>query len=821
MMQRRKLESVLLKGTIVILSVIFIYLGGAFLLGKNLKSILVNTLNNELQVKVNVKNIELDVLSNFPLIAIRFHKLCIDESYAYYNDCLLNAPALTMTFNPFKVIGKKLEVHRLYIHKGKIKLYSDDMGHVNFSIFKPSEENSDATDIEIREIRLIKTNVQYFDPLGLSTNFTTGKLGLNFKLNEKGYRLKLSGNTFFDHLMYGDKVYLFGRRVSADGQFIMNADASLFKFESFKLSLDQLPLQTDGSIRIERGNPNFDLKLTGEKLELVQLFSLLPPDIAQNLPELRSTGSLGVRAEIRGLMSDEELPYISLNFNLSDAKLLKNGKATDLEEIELNGQWTQDAGKKAFDPVWKINLVKAVLGNDRIKGSAERKQDSEWIDWKISGRVHLQRLKNLLDIDDEFQGDIQMNMLGKWPYQDLESSLPVFDGDIVAKDVVLPQEWTQTNISRFDADLHFETKRLTINKLAAQKGGSDFLFKGVADNYSSLVSKEPQVKLKGEWTSGFLNMNDLLAIFENEEGSPEKEGGNTFIMDSIKVDLRFIINRFEWDSIKLDHLKSNLWLNQNNLRIEKLTCNSMGGQWLASAQLRLSEEPLVVQTDVQCKGANIDHIFQSFNNFGQEEITNENLSGKINASAVATLPLTAKGDINIDHMELSAYLTIIDGRMKDYATLYELSRFVHIEDLKDIRFDTLENSLHIANGEIAFPEMSINNSALSLNLSGNHTFNNYMNYHLSVEVGELLAAKARWIEKLQNDKIEKRNNRMKVYLQIQGTPEDLEISYDRKTAASDIKEDIGQKGQQLRDKIKAAANDKESNSSKADDWWDD
>jgi hypothetical protein len=100
---RRKFENNLLKLTAALLLLSFVYLGGTFLLGRNLKGILVNALNDELKVKVKVKRIDLDVLSNFPLIAIRFNDLCIEESTPYFNDCMLNAPELRMIFNTGKL----------------------------------------------------------------------------------------------------------------------------------------------------------------------------------------------------------------------------------------------------------------------------------------------------------------------------------------------------------------------------------------------------------------------------------------------------------------------------------------------------------------------------------------------------------------------------------------------------------------------------------------------------------------------------------------------------------------------------------------------
>ncbi len=802
----------------------FVYLGGTFLLGRNLKGILVNALNDELKVKVKVKRIDLDVLSNFPLIAIRFNDLCIEESTPYFNDCMLNAPELRMIFNPFKVLGKHTEVSRIDIKKGKISLFSGEDGRTNFDIFHSSDQSNSEFSLNIGEIRLFKTNLQYFEAGSISTNFNTGKLRLSIRLSDEDYQLKLAGNCFFDHLMYKDEMILFGKRVETDGLFRMTSERDQFSFQDFMLKVEELPVKINGGIAMKTEGTDFDLKLDGADLQIDQLISLMPEAVKRELPALRSNGSLSIDGQMKGLLNEHQYPFMQVQFALEDGALFNGDIPTGFENIQLRGNWEQAEGQPEINPQWDVTLSNLQAGNDRLKGRAQYLPGKGMIEWKLNGRIHLSRLSKILTETDGLEGKAQINMIGSWPMIRSTSNAFQLNGDLVASGLEIPEKWTNgMPFRQLAVDLSVDETLLRFNKLSGRLGKSDFLIKGSMGQYKSLLSDSVELNLNADWFSNALFVND----FFNEDisdGSAPPTASQTSKkpLDGLKADIRFVVQQFAWDSIEMRNLKTDVQLRDEVVNISKLSCNAFGGQWLATATLGLPPSNAYFSAEIQCRQAKMEEIFHSFNDFGQQEITGKQLSGRISGSVLAKAPLSSNFSMDANQLELTSYLTITEGRLKAYTPLYELSKFVQLEDLKDIRFDTLENSLQISEGSLSFPEMNIRNSALDLQISGSHSFSNELDYHLAVEIGELLAAKAKWMDKLQKDKVEQNNRKMKVYLHLYGNADDLKISYDRKNAGKEAKEEIISKGKSIGERIKAAANDQEEpKQDKTSDWWDD
>ncbi|MFB1013153.1 MAG: hypothetical protein QMC68_05335, partial [Bacteroidia bacterium] len=126
-----------------------------------------------------------------------------------------------------------------------------------------------------------------------------------------------------------------------------------------------------------------------------------------------------------------------------------------------------------------------------------------------------------------------------------------------------------------------------------------------------------------------------------------------------------------------------------------------------------------------------------------------------------------------------------------YEPLKELSSFVHIKDLENVKFKTLKNTIEIFDQTIFIPRMIIENNAMNLEIEGTHTFENYMKYSMGISVAELLATKANWIAKKAEKRIEKNTKGgLTAYVLMEGTPDNLKISYDRTIVKENVAEEL-------------------------------
>ena len=101
----------------------------------------------------------------------------------------------------------------------------------------------------------------------------------------------------------------------------------------------------------------------------------------------------------------------------------------------------------------------------------------------------------------------------------------------------------------------------------------------------------------------------------------------------------------------------------------------------------------------------------------------------------------------------------------------------------------MQNSILIKESEIITPRFEILSSALNLSIAGTHTFDNDIDYHITMLLSEVLGKKVKTPTNsefgyLENDGLQKQS---KLYLKMTGNIENVLVAYDTKELKENIK----------------------------------
>ena len=118
-----------------------------------------------------------------------------------------------------------------------------------------------------------------------------------------------------------------------------------------------------------------------------------------------------------------------------------------------------------------------------------------------------------------------------------------------------------------------------------------------------------------------------------------------------------------------------------------------------------------------------------------------------------------------------------------------LSKFLKVADLNDVKFATLHNQIEIKNRTIYIPAMEIKSSAINIVASGEHTFDNVINYRLKLLLSDVMAQKAKRA-KPENEEFgvveDDGLGRTTLYVLITGTVDNPVYKYDAKGVKAKI-----------------------------------
>ena len=195
---------------------------------------------------------------------------------------------------------------------------------------------------------------------------------------------------------------------------------------------------------------------------------------------------------------------------------------------------------------------------------------------------------------------------------------------------------------------------------------------------------------------------------------------------------------------------------------------------------------------IQVDTIDLVQMLYQFDNFGQDYIVSNNLSGRLSGSVYGRLMIHANMVPQIERSEFFMKLEITEGELKNYKPLSALSDYFKDKNLSRIRFDTLSNQILVSKGIINIPNMTINSSLGFMDISGRQDLDNNMEYYFKIPLKvvtkaarqKLFGKRGQVVDSTQIDAIQYKNDAKKTWylnLKLEGNADDYKISLGKKT----------------------------------------
>jgi hypothetical protein len=276
--------------------------------------------------------------------------------------------------------------------------------------------------------------------------------------------------------------------------------------------------------------------------------------------------------------------------------------------------------------------------------------------------------------------------------------------------------------------------------------------------------------------------------------------------DDISLAVSITANDFEYNGFTGKNLVAETVYSSPRLTVNKLTINTLDGVISGNGFIHQNKSlSLLIKGDLVLENININESFKTFRNFGQDFIKAENLEGLVSGNVSFLVPVDTTLKINSSEISAEGRYIINNGTLQNFMPLEELSSFIEITELKNIKFETLENDFFIRNNYLYTPQMDIRSSAAELSLNGKHSFENVYEYHIRVRLSDVLSKK---IGKPKPNTTEfgavadDGLGRTSISLKITGDDEDFKVGYDAKAAGEKIKSDIRNERENLKSILK-------------------
>lgn len=781
-------------GILLLIPIIVVVL--FYIFKKDIEQYGINAINNEITVPFKVGSYDATLWKTFPNFSFTVYNISIEESTPIFNQPLVNAKEVQLVFNIWKVINGKFEVSKLKIDGLTARIGVLKNGN-NYDILKSTANDTSSNAFNLKDIKITNSTAIYWDKsmnlkIGLALDKLKSDLSLAKNINEFNTNLKGSCQYYITN----NDTLVRNKKISLTTQFAINDDLT---FKEVELEIEKSTINGSGTIKSLAKNPVANLNFNTQSLTLTQLLPWISSNsFDQNL--YKSTGTIDAKGFIKG-------PFDKLDgaitFKLINGTLTHRDYQVTLENINTRG--TIHFGKKEE---LDIPAFTASLNDKPLTLTLNLKDyQNPYINLTANGNLALDKVGKLANIEQKLEGSAQVDVSYKGLVSELQSGKNSDkwegEGTILLTDAGVFNKDASKILSNMNGKFRVKSNLLSIHNLKGVLTNSPFQFSGdIFPIATYLFTKSTDLTIHGELDARHINYEKIIYIMVDKSAKTSKKKDEVFaIPKDVTLNLSVNFDSFSYDKFLGKNLGGKVLMSNGILKLNDIFIQFYEGTLAGNLAIRQEANGNFIPVGYfRCNHVSITKLFHAFDNFSQTEITTDNLSGILNAEITLAGVWSDKLDCDFNRLFAQLDLKILEGRLKNYEPLMALAKFVNVNELMDIQFTEINQSLEIKNNWMYFSPMQLKNNAVNLEiLSGKHSLDNVMDYQLKIKLNDLLANK--YSLRRQRDETLYTNTSdggMNLYIHMFGPADNLQFKYDKQATQQVVVQSFKQEKQTVK-----------------------
>lgn len=789
---------------VVIISIIFL---GYFNQDKILNAFKAKA-NELLVTEVSVKHIDLTFIEDFPNISVKLDQTVIFDAIPGSTDTLLVAQNVYFSLDIISLIKGNYTVDEIFLKNAHVNIKIDEEGNNNYSIFKENKKDTTtAFQFNLEKIAFENVGIHYIDQrINNNHKVRVETLLAKISVSDKHFDIDLAGKLFAHHIGIKGEQYLTNKPIAlaCELEFLQSTKKLLIKPSSITIGESKFNIQ--GSY-VNNSDNTTHVTVSGDETNIQTIIALLPNEASNKLKEYKSEGTVYFNGKIDGNINTKESPEIVFDFGFENISFYHPSTKQTIKNASLKGHYTNGKDKSTSTSVLQLKDVKGSIGSGSFSGDFYYQNfDHPYLRMHLNANLDIKNILELYPIDaiSQPQGKILAQAHFEGLLSDLKQNTQKVksNGAFSIKNAGFTHKTNGLKYTNIQGDFMFNNNDLGITNFSGNAGKSDFSFNGFFKNFVAYVFiKNVELKMEAGFNSNMLDLDELLAN-PNSSTSANESNYRLKVSPKMAFDLDCNIKNLKFRNIKDDNIAKNivgdLHLSQQKINFNSISFAIAGGKFETAGQLNLKDTSnYTANLSGQISHFKMDRVFHVFEDFGQTFLTNKNLSGTLNAAF--DVHLAFDNGLNFKRHKLlsNINMTIDNGKLMNLEPLEEMGffmrrnnydKYLKDKDLSTVHFSQLKNSLHIENEIITIPEMEIKSSSADFNIKGTHSFNNEIDYYVSIPI---INYERRADREDAGIKVNKNTGEFYLYMQILGTVDEFEIIIDKKHTVEAAKEKIG------------------------------
>jgi hypothetical protein len=776
------------------------------------KAYIINQVNNSINTKIDVKEVEFSVFKKFPYASLEFKQVTAEEvNKKAKKETLFSAQSVYLQFNIFDILNENYLIKKIHVEDGMINAKIDKYGNDNYHFWKESkDENEEQLSLELENLTFQSVNfyvLNEYKNIDMDIEIIGVSLSGNFS-NDK-FTLDTEARLMVNKINENGKPLLKSKKVLINTSLAVNQITQLYHIEKGEISFQDLKFSLAGNITNKEVGVDLDIQSKGNDLKIEELFSLFPPQQKEALSAYKSEGIITYTSTIKGELSLKNSPSFNADFSIKNGKVTERSSNQSFTNLNVSGNFSNGEKNNSNSSKLVLKELTANFGAGRISGNYIITDfNNPYIVFNTNATLDLATAKGFFKWDtlETANGTLELNLSYNGYVKELNNikanELRKLNATGTAKLVganlkLVGQEKSFKNIN---GSFKFNNNDVFIDTLKFNTNNSFFELDGKFKNLLAFLFVEGEhLAVKTNLYSSRLVLDEFLT--NSKEDS--KDGNYTLRLPAnISLDFNAKVDTFQFRKFSATNFYGHINLDDRVLTATDVSFNAMRGTVKGNIAIDDSDEnEILITSKVNTTEIDIYQLFYQFENFGQDYIKAENLKGISTTSIEFASVWDKQLNVNKDKIYVLADLNITNGELIDYKPILAMSKFIEVKELERIKFKTLTTKIEINDQIIHLPVTDIKSSAIDLTISGTHTFNNAIDYRFKLLLNDVLWKKAK-NKKKENSEFgyiaDDGLGKTTLFLLMKGTVDNYKITYDTKGLKESFKEDLKEEKQTLK-----------------------
>ena len=745
-----------LKITGITLLILVVLLFVAPLLFKSqIKALVKNMINDNLNAKVEFSDINLSLLSGFPKAKVSVNDLEIINYEPFEDETLANVKSIDFTMSIkelFKDTDKEpMVVSTITIKEALLVLANDKFGNTNYDIAKKSDVETEVDggkgngfSLDIEDYSIINSALTYLDKVSNTKIHIT-------ELNHSGHGVfstetsELDTHTDANVSFTVDSTdYLSNNPIKLDALIGLDLENSKYTFKENKGFINQLPLHFDGYVQQNEDGQIIDITFENPESSFKDFLAVIPEVYSKNLDDVETTGDFKVKGIIKGRSTEDAIPNLDIRITSNNASFKYPDLPKRVNNISINTSILNTTGN-IDDTYVTINKLDFKIDEDVFKSSATLRNLTQniLVDANLDGTLNLGNITKAypIELDKELSGILKGNVTSHFDMKAIETN--AYDriqtnGKVEIKDFIFSSEDIVNPMHISEANIEFKPKTISLNTFEVKTGESDFSASGSINNLLGFLLSDKDLQGNFNLTSNNFTISDFMV----EDKSVSEDNKTTSDSESLKIpafldcNITADVKNVMYDNLNLKNVKGILSIKDQKASLKNLTSDIFDGKLAINGSV--STQPKVPVFDLKL-GANDFDIAKSFEGLELLQAIApiaKALNGKLNTALTITGDLSSDFTPNLNTISGSSIAELLTSTVNPLNTevLNQLNNTMNFIDFEKLQLKDLKTQFAFDNGKVNVKPFNLTYEDIDIQISGSHGFDKSLDYNIVFDI---------------------------------------------------------------------------------------